>query len=135
MLIGIGKRVLMKDIMTILLKLEDSCKIRVNPPVGPYQGDPTLDQVRGLSELYEISNGLEINVPGTVIYQAEDVRKYSNSEHGETLWEIGAMNFGDILVMNEDGVIKQIDHESGEIFLTWDSLKDLLIDELGAVSI
>ncbi len=125
----------MSGIENMLLELEDRCRMRINAPLGVYRGVVSPDRMRGLSELYKISNGIEINVPGTVIYPAEEVREYCDSDHGESVLEIGSMNFGDILVMDEDGIVQQIDHESGEVFLTWNTIEGLLMDELETTGI
>ena len=47
--------------------------------------------------------------------------------------KIGAMNFGDEIVVGKDGRIYQIDHETGEEFLDWETLEDFLEDELAAL--
>lgn len=79
-----------------------------------------------LYELWAISDGVEINIPGTVLYNVKEALTASAPEDWVPL---GRMSFGDPLYLDPDGQVLQIDHEDGSLFLTWPSLLDFLEDE------
>ena len=79
-----------------------------------------------LYELWSISDGVELNVPGTVLYSA-----------GEALEKpalggcvpLGHMSFGDPLYLDTGGQVLQMDRRNGALFLSWPTLLDLLEEE------
>ncbi|MEQ2443094.1 SMI1/KNR4 family protein [Pseudoflavonifractor sp. CLA-AP-H29] len=79
-----------------------------------------------LYELWAISDGMELNAPGTVLYSA-----------GEALKEpvlggcvpLGRMSFGDPLYLDARGQVLQIDRRNGALFQTWPTLVDFLEEE------
>lgn len=79
-----------------------------------------------LYELWAISDGVEINIPGTVLYGVKEALAASAPEDWVPL---GRMSFGDPLYLDPDGQVLQIDHEDGSLFLTWPCLLDFLEDE------
>ena len=79
-----------------------------------------------LYELWSISDGVELNVPGTVLYSA-----------GEALEQpalggcvpLGHMSFGDPLYLDAGGQVLQMDRRNGALFLSWPTLVDFLEEE------
>lgn len=79
-----------------------------------------------LYELWAISDGVEINIPGTVFYSAKEALATPAPGNWAPL---GHMSFGDPLYLAPDGQVLQVDHEDGSLFLSWPSLLDFLEDE------
>lgn len=79
-----------------------------------------------LYELWAISDGVEINIPGTVFYSAKEA--LAAPAPGDCV-PLGHMSFGDPLYLAPDGQVLQMDHEDGSLFLGWPSLLDFLEDE------
>ena len=82
--------------------------------------------------LWQITDGIEINVPGTRLYSVAEATEYllDDSKTDGGLFPLGSLDFGDNLYINATGEVIQIDHENGEVFLTWRSLIQFLEDEL-----
>lgn len=124
-------------IENILYEMEGKCEMDIS---APSNRDELLrlegrhpKQAKYLKALYLITNGVEINVPGTILYPIAKVLEQNGEGEPEDLLEIGATNFGDRLLISSDGKIKQLDHETGEDFLEWGSLEQFLLDELSAL--
>ena len=122
------------DIMKIMMSLESRCRMKISAPAS--QEALTKLEKFGFSEqileLYRITDGTEINIPGTVFLTADEIIANYNKKEEIT---IGYLNFGDIISFNStNGKLIQIDHETGENFLEWDTLADFLNDELEALS-
>ena len=79
-----------------------------------------------LYELWAISDGVEINIPGTVLYRVKEA--LAVSAPGDWI-PLGRMSFGDPLYLDRSGQVLQVDHEDGSLFLTWPTLLDFLEDE------
>lgn len=124
----------MKSMESILLSMECKCKMNIFAPASKddllvlHDGYPL--QYEKIIELYEISDGIEIGVPGTVFYSIQKMISTNKDREDSSNLEIGIMNFGDPILMSDNGRVIQIDHDSGEIFIEWDSLKDFMSDEL-----
>ena len=112
----------MNRILSVLKQLEEKCPMEFHEPLGNGEMDRVLPEE--LKTVYDITNGMEINVPGTVILPYERV----GFQKGVYL--VGYMNFGDPLYMLSNGTLIQVDHETGEEFLRWDSLYSYLEEEL-----
>lgn len=125
------------NVEKLLLELESKCDMEFHAPAS-------LDMLETLKyrypvlpkavlDMYFISDGVEINIPGTVFYPIEKVLRI-NKEDPETEYvKIGVMVFGDEIVVGKDGKIYQIDHEVDEVFLDWETLEDYFEDELAAI--
>ncbi len=120
----------MSNVEALLYELETKCRMNINAPYISNGENTCHIYGNGLIDLYRVSNGVEINVPGTCIFPAERIKRYESDNIEGHMIEIGVMNFGDRLVMNDEGMIYQIDHETGEVFLTWKSLEEFLRYEL-----
>ncbi len=127
----------MKSIESILLSLESKCRMDISAPASK---DKLMEistkfpsQIEAIKGLYEVSNGVEIDVPGTVLYSVEKLITLNKDKRNNDSIEIGVMNFGDAIFTTEEGKILQIEHETGEIFLDWNTLEDFLTDELDAL--
>lgn len=127
----------MNPIESILLSLEGKCRMDISAPAT--KEDITKlsmlypKQYKAIKELYEISDGIEIDVPGTVFYPIKKIISENERVSAKEVIEIGVMNFGDIISITSEGKVIQLEHESGEAFLDWDCLEDFLNDELGAL--
>lgn len=127
----------MNSIESILLSLEGKCRMDISAPAS--KEDITKvsklypKQFSAIKELYEISDGIEIDVPGTVFYPIKKIISANKGVAFNECIEMGVMNFGDILSITSEGKILQLEHESGDAFLDWDSLEDFLKDELDAL--
>lgn len=68
-------------------------------------------------------------------YPVRKVLRYTDGSAASSRWlEIGAMSFGDPIVVTADGKIALLDHENVyTVQLEWDSLVDFLADELSAL--
>lgn len=121
----------------LLLALESKCAMEINPPASLdmlydlKQIYPVLPM--GVVDMYAVSDGIEINVPGTVIYPLEKLISVNKLKAVNEYMTIGHMVFGDEIVVDKDGKIYQIDHETGKIFLDWETIEDFLADELLAL--
>lgn len=128
----------MQTIKSLLMLIEEKCKTEFTAPAE----DNLIEKLNilikhkaeDLNELYRISNGFKINIPGTEIYSIERIIKLNEahplSKEGVI---IGCFNFGDVIAVSDDGTIVQLNHESEDVFLKWDSILDFLIDELAAL--
>ena len=121
----------------LLFELESKCKMEINAPASP-EGLYHLKQMypvlpKAVLDMYAISDGVEINVPGVVFYPHKMLLRINKENPSTKYVNIGAMNFGDEIVVGKDGRIYQIDHETGEEFLDWETFEDFLADELAAL--
>lgn len=113
-----------------LLQLEEELPMSFAPPAAAAelaafrQRYPQAPAV--LYELWSISDGLEINRPGTVLHSAKEA--LAIPAPGDWV-PLGRMSFGDPLYLDADGQVLQVDHEDGSLFLTWPHLLDFLEDE------
>ncbi len=108
----------------LLEEMEAAFPMIYAPPCA--RTDRLAELPAGLSALYALTDGMEINVPGTVILPLEALPPRS----GETRRIcFGHMNFGDLLFMDVEGRVYQIDIEDGSEFLSWDCLLDFLKSE------
>lgn len=127
----------MNPIESILLSLEGKCRMDISAPAT--KEDITKlsrlypKQYKAIKELYEISDGIEIDVPGTVFYPIKKIISVNEGVSANKCIEIGVMNFGDIILISSEGKVIQLEHESGDVFLDWDCLADFLNDELDAL--
>ncbi|MBN2764672.1 MAG: SMI1/KNR4 family protein [Bacteroidales bacterium] len=119
-----------------IMQFEGLVPMEVHEPANGYEianlKDVWKDIPQAMLELFEISNGLEINVPGTVIYSIHELLERIGEEQQrlkEGLIPFGVMSFGDYLYMKPGGKIIQVDHEERENFLEWNSIEDFLDDE------
>lgn len=128
----------MNSIDSILLSLEGKCRMNISAPASKDMLDKILKlypiQFRTIEDLYAITDGVEIDVPGTVLYSIEIILSVNESGLKDGYLEIGHMNFGDTISINSEGKVVQIEHETGDVFLDWDSLEAFLKDELEALS-
>jgi hypothetical protein len=121
----------------LLFELESKCNMEINAPASLdvlydlKQMYPVLPMA--VLDMYAISDGVEINIPGTTFYPLEKLVSINKMDSPDEHVKIGAMNFGDEIVVGKDGRIYQIDHETGEEFLDWETLEDFLEDELAAL--
>lgn len=120
----------------LLLELESKCNMAIYPPASP---DALCELKKnysmlpiGVMDVYAVSDGIEINIPGTVVYSVRELLDANRSNTSGRI-VIGRMSFGDEIVVAEDGKIYQIDHETGEEFLDWATLENFLEDELLAL--
>ena len=127
----------MNPIESILLSLEGKCRMDISAPATKEEITKITklypEQFKAIKELYEISDGIEINVPGTVFYPIEKIISTNRGVPSDECIDIGVMNFGDIISISSGGKIIQLEHESGGIFLDWNCLEDFLNDELRAL--
>ena len=113
-------------IYDLLETMEASMPMAFAPPVTD------MKRLSGLPEslftLYTITDGMEINIPGTVILPAGEISEWPETpDAGDSrLICFGHMNFGDLLCADRDGRIIQISIEDGAEFLRWESLTDYL---------
>lgn len=121
----------------LLLELESKCNMEISAPASLdvlydiKQMYPVLPMA--VLDMYAVSDGLEINVPGTTFYPLEKLISINKVDSATEYVKIGAMVFGDEIVVGKDGKIYQIDHETGEEFLDWETFEDFLEDELAAL--
>ncbi len=121
----------------LLLELETKCNMEITAPASLdllyelKQRYPVLPMT--VLDMYAISDGIEINIPGTTFYSLDKLIDVNNSNRTKEYVIIGVMSFGDEIVVGKDGRIYQIDHETGEAFLDWDTIEDFLEDELAAL--
>lgn len=124
----------MRSLENILLSMECKCRMNIFAPASKedllFLHNSYPSQYEGIFELYEISDGLEIGMPGTVFYPIRKIISTNKCRENSSTLEIGIMNFGDPIMISDDCRVIQIDHDSGEIFIEWDSLKDFMSDEL-----
>lgn len=127
----------MNSIESILLSLEGKCRMDISAPATKEEITKITklypEQFKAIKELYEISDGIEIDVPGTVFYPIKKIISTNRGVSNNECIDIGVMNFGDIISISSEGKVLQLEHESGEVFLDWDCLEDFLNDELGAL--
>lgn len=121
----------------ILYQMEEKCAMNISAPTRSDDLNRLEslfpEQVKHLRGLYAVTDGVEINVPGTVLYSADEVMKRNERRNSMDLVEVGTFNFGDRLYLAADGTVTQIDHETGEFFFEWNSLNRFLMDELSAL--
>lgn len=121
----------------LLLELESKCNMEITAPATAEmlceikQMYPVLPMA--VLDMYAISDGVEINIPGTVLYPVERLIRVNSKESTNEYIKIGVMVFGDEIVVGKNGKIYQIDHETGDEFLDWDTIEDFLADELAAL--
>ncbi|MBR6326055.1 MAG: hypothetical protein IKR61_04550 [Lachnospiraceae bacterium] len=122
-----------RNVTELLLQMERRCGGLVTAPADPVNLErlrrAALTAWRAMAGLYEVSDGVDAPNPGFVFYPVSKVlaQAYSPGSPGTT---VGAFNFGDELIITADGQLAQLDHETGEIFLTWESPEDFLEEEL-----
>ncbi|MBR5800455.1 MAG: SMI1/KNR4 family protein [Lachnospiraceae bacterium] len=125
------------NVEKFLLKLESKCSLEVNIPASLdalcelKQMYPVLP--RAVLDMYALSDGIEINVPGTTFYPVNKLLSINKDATEVEYVKIGYMVFGDEIVVGKDGRIYQIDHETGTEFLDWETFEDFLEDELAAL--
>lgn len=121
----------------LLLELESKCNMEINAPASLdrlyelKQMYPMLPI--GVLDMYAVSDGIEINIPGTTFYSLEKIISVNKSVSTTKYVKIGIMVFGDEIVVGKDGKLYQIDHETGKEFLDWETVEDFLEDELKAL--
>lgn len=121
----------------LLFELESKCNMEITAPASLdllyelNQRYPVLPMA--VLDMYVVSDGIEINVPGTTFYSLDKLISVNKQNATAQYVIIGIMAFGDEIVVGEDGRIYQIDHETGEVFLDWDTFEDFLEDELAAL--
>lgn len=127
----------MNSIESILLSLESKCRMDISAPASKEELNRISriypKQFNVIKALYEMTDGVEIDVPGTVLYPINKIISLNENVGSEGYIEIGVMNFGDTILITSDGKIVQLEHESGDVFLDWDCLEDFLKDELHAL--
>ena len=118
-----------EKLLCLLEKMEAAFPMRFAAPY--HQSARPAGLPAGLAALYSITDGMEIDVPGTVILPREEVWPLPEKAPGGEMRRIcfGHMNFGDLLCTDESGSVVQIDIEDGSEFLRWDSLLEFLEDE------
>lgn len=125
------------NVEKLLLNLESKCSMEVNMPASLdalyelKQMYPVLPMA--VLDMYAISDGIEINVPGTTFYPVDKLLSINKNTTEVEYVKIGHMVFGDEIVVGKDGRIYQIDHETGTEFLDWETFEDFLEDELVAL--
>lgn len=119
----------------ILRELETKCKLDITYPALQEKISrlkvtyPMLP--KAVLDMYQISDGIEINDHGTVIYSIDRVSAINHADSSSLYITIGCMSFGDeIVVRKSDGRICQIDHETASEYLEWNTFEDLLADEI-----
>lgn len=121
----------------ILYEMEGKCIMDIAAPAKEEEflrlEEKYPQQAKHLKELYLVTNGVEINVPGTILHSASQTLALNKGRDPEGILEIGVKNFGDRLYIAANGRILQIDHETGEVFLEWESLVHFLADELSEI--
>lgn len=121
----------------LLLELESKCNMEINAPASLdllyelKQMYPVLPMA--VLDMYAVSDGIEINIPGTTFYSLEKLLSMNKADSLTEYVKIGTMIFGDEIVVGKDGKIYQIDHETGEEFLDWETFEAFLEDELSAL--
>jgi hypothetical protein len=120
------------SLLSVLEGLEGLVPLSVYPPLSP--GALAQARAQGYPEgqlaLWTITDGCEVNVPGTILWSYAQAQKQSAPPGWSPL---GLLNFGDPLYLDRSsGRVIQVGHETGELFLDWPSLADFLRDELAA---
>ena len=114
-----------REILCLLLEeMEAALPMAFAPPC--MRTDRLAELPASLSALYSLTDGMEINVPGTVILPLEELPPWTRETQRICF---GHMNFGDLLCMDAEGRVYQIDIEDGAEFLSWDSLFAFLKSE------
>lgn len=122
------------ELFQALIKMEGKTPMTFFPPAAPRDLAafrcrwPQAPQV--LFHLWEISDGLEIQVTGTVLYS---VREALDLTAPEGWVPLGYLSFGDPLYLDGDGQVLQMDHEKGKLYLSWPTLRNFLEEELEVV--
>lgn len=128
----------MNSIDSLLLSLEGKCRMNISAPASKDMLDKISKlypiQFKAIEGLYTITDGVEIDVPGTVFYSIEEILSVNERNLEDGCLEIGHMNFGDTISVDSEGKVVQIELETGDVFLDWDSLEAFLNDELEALS-
>lgn len=76
-----------------------------------------------VQDIYRTTDGVGINLPDVEIYPIEKVLNTAKTSGDDRYIVIGDYSFGDEIVIDkQDGHIAQIDHETGDEFLTWNNL-------------
>ena len=120
--------------------LEKQILMDINPPAERQEVDILFNKADKegmrlpgiIRDLLEISDGLEVGVPGTVFLSATkmiDSSRIVNISSEKTML-IGVMSFGDEIYISENAEIIQFSLEDNEEFLRWNSIYDFLEDEL-----
>lgn len=123
----------MNPILNLLMEMESTGKpMAFRPPASSEA--LAAAACRGLPRsqllLWSVTDGCEINVPGTILYALEEARSRAAPDG---LFPLGRMNFGDELFLTPQGQVLQLDHEDGTVFLDWLDLDAFLRDELSAL--
>ena len=118
-----------EKLLSLLEKMEDTFPMEFAPPCSLTERPAGLPA--DLFVLYSITDGMEIDVPGTVILPLEEVSLWPEEPSCGEPQRLcfGHMNFGDFLCIDENGTVFQMDIEDGSEFLRWDSLLDFLQSE------
>lgn len=97
----------MKSIESILLSLESKCRMDISAPASKdilievYTRYPArFERVNGL---YEITNGIEIDAPGTVLYSVEKLISLNKDKRSSSSIEIGVKNFDNLILLDNEG--------------------------------
>lgn len=116
----------------LLLKHEKRLGIEFSNPISIENEKHLMDSFSNvpmaLIELLQISDGMEIDKTLITIFSGKEICEYKDVAF-ENLIIIGLFGFGDFICMDSKGKIIQIDYETGELFLTWESFSSLLLDE------
>lgn len=119
----------MKELEKTLENLESKCRMVFHEPVCRKMIEENSEFIpEELCLLWEISDGLEVNAPGTVFYSMDQVKRLNKAASSNLL--IGHMNFGDQLFLSKEGELIQKDHETDEVFLKWENICTFLEEEL-----
>lgn len=129
--------------------LKYSSVMNLNKPLNPevlnsFHTENQIEIPAPLVALLGYFNGGEIFIPGTTIYgiDTRDVKKnikYANRGDIRRLFHIpntylifAKMNFGDFICINLNPPfdVIQWDHEQDEVYLTWDSIEEWLVEEI-----
>lgn len=116
----------------LLLKHEKRLGIEFSNPISVENEKHLMDSFSNvpmaLIELLQISDGMEIDKTLITIFSGKEICEYKDIAFGNLI-TIGLFGFGDFICMDPNGRIIQIDYETGEIFLTWESFSSLLLDK------
>lgn len=128
------------DIYEVLTRIENSnVSLYLNAPASHIElqnfkkfiSEKGINNIESLFELYRITDGLEINVPGTCIYSVNKVI-YHNTKANRSPEKnivIGIFNFGDLIYLKYDGSIGQYSVDENCVVCTWNNLSSFLKEE------
>lgn len=124
-------------------KLKDFSEIMVfNPPISEEEKEAFKDVIPApLMSLYDLFNGGEIFVPGTVIYAADNSSEGIQQVNAklkqifdipESYLVFAKLNFGDFICIDteEPFDVVQWDHEADSPFYGWNSINDWLSESI-----